>query len=87
MNIRKYTTKRGAHNFSNIEMIQLTKDFYNRNHKIVLRDFMSKNNLPSAVTMLKQFGSLKNLLNEAHIPIPKETNLILIGYLNPTINY
>ena len=58
----KNSTIAGCHNYSNEEMIRLAQEFYNKHHKIVLRDFVSKNNLPSSVTMLKQFGSLKNLL-------------------------
>lgn len=69
---RQYARKAGSHSFSNEEMIKLTREFYNKYHKIVLRDFISKNNLPSSVTMLKQFGSLKSLLEQAKIPISKE---------------
>lgn len=61
-------SKQGYKLFSREEMIESIKNWYDKNHKIVLRDLRHKNNLPSQTQVINEFGSFKNALIECGIP-------------------
>jgi len=70
--IKSCTTKKGVPNFTKEEVVNLALKYYKSNGKIILRDFINKNGLPSSYIVTKLFGSFENFLKEAAIPIKED---------------
>ena len=68
-------SKQGYKLYSREEMINLVKDWYDKNGKIVIRDLRHKNGLPSATQIINEFGSFQQCLLEAKIQITDKYKL------------
>ena len=61
-------SKQGYKLYSREEIIDLVKNWYDKNGKIVIRDLRHKNGLPSVTQVINEFGSFQNCIKEANIP-------------------
>lgn len=57
----------GYNQYTREEIIELAKNWFNEHGRLVQRDLLHRNGLPSSTQVKKHFGTLQNLLNEAGI--------------------
>lgn len=57
----------GYNQYTKEEIIELAKNWFNEHGRLVQRDLLHRNGLPSSTQVKKHFGSLQNLLKEAGI--------------------
>lgn len=57
----------GYNQYTKEEIIELAKNWFNEHGKLVQRDLLHRNGMPSSTQVTKHFGSLQNLLKEAGI--------------------
>ena len=77
-------SKQGYKLYSRDEMLNLVKDWYNKNGKIVIRDLRHKNQLPSVAQVVNEFGSFQNCIKEANIPTDDKEHLFQRECLSDT---
>jgi hypothetical protein len=80
-NIKRYD------NFKNLtdkELLELFKNYYNKNGFIQMKDLCYKNNMPSASVYLNRFKSIKNVYDELNIEIPEDKTQYFSDFRNCT---
>lgn len=65
----------GYNQYTKEEIIELAQKWFEKYGKLVQRDLLHKNGLPSSSQVKKHFGSLQNLLKEANIKSTTNPNL------------